>query len=332
LCKEVVNLDEVHHLAQYNFGTPDFSIDVLDQVDQESYPAKTDASHRSADVGLLGRQLHYMMHEVGTALAECDSGRLIRAVFDVGAGALLYYEIRPGEYLVGLALGASRVPAADKAMAESVRKIRLRLSLPDENPGGFTEDESQPDGLASVNAAILEPVDLTSLKTSRSGSADDTDDAFLKLASAEILRGSLHFVARFERSAWTSFADTLDDARLRDFFTKISPRRRRVAYQEIGQKFYALSGSVDRALYSIIGKRTLRTILDVEEGALYVRHRGRDEHLLGVTLVQRWEQSASDHFDNLVRRYDEASQRRKRGLRDAPRPDGQPAEDLTSGS
>ena len=294
LCTEAVNLGGVHHLAQYNCGTPDFSIDVLDQIDPASSPGMTDVSRRISDVGYLGRQLHYMMRGVAEALEECDSGRLIRAVFDVGPGALLFYEVRPGEYLVGLVLGADNVSAADRAMAEAVGKIRGLLSLPDQNPGGFKAHGGEPDGLV--------PADPASLTTSRVG----TDDVFLGIASAELRRGSLHFAAHFDRSACTSSADTLDDERLRDFFTKITRRRRRAVYQELGGQFHALSASIDRALYGVVGQRTVRTVLDVEEGALYVQHRTRDEHILGVTLVQKWVRAASDHFDDLVQRYERA--------------------------
>jgi hypothetical protein len=301
VCTQAVNLGAVHHLAQYNYGTLDFSIDVLDQVDPASASKNTDTSRRKEDVGHLGRQLHFMMRDIGAALEECDSGRLIRAKFDVGAGALLFYEVLPGEYLVGLALGAGSVPAADRAMAGAVGKIRGLLSLSDQNPGGFTPRNGEPVGLA--------PADPASFTASRAGGAGEADDVFLGLAFTELERGSLHYAARFEKSACTSSADILDDQRLRDFFTKITRERRRAVYQELGGHFHALSGSVDRALYGIVGQRTLRTVLDVEEGALYVRHRNRDEHLLGVTLVQKWVRTANDHFDDLVQRYERAGGR-----------------------
>jgi hypothetical protein len=298
LCTEAVHLGAVHHLAQYNCGTPDFSIDVLDHVDPATAPGTTDVARRIEDVGYLGRQLHFMMRDVGVAMADCGSGRLIRAVFDVGAGALLFYEVRPGEYLVGLVLGESTVPAADRAMAGAVGKIRGLLSLPDQNPGGFKSHGDEPGGLV--------PADPANLTTSRMGGAGGADDVFLDLAAAELRRGALHYAARFERSACTSTADTLDDEGLQNFFTKIARRRRRAVYQELGGHFHTLNGSIDRALYGVVGRRTLRTVLDVEEGALYVQHRTRDEHILGVTLVQSWVRTAGERFDDLVRQYEQA--------------------------
>ncbi len=297
LCAEAVDLDAVHHLAQYDYGTPDFSIDVLDHLDPASCSSLLDVPRCIRDAGYLGRQLHFMMRDIGASLEECASGRLIRAVFDVGAGALLFYEIRLGEYLVGIVLGSSSVLAADMAMARAVGKIRRRLSLPDQNPGGFA--------MPHEDAASVPPVDDASLTTSRSGAADAADDVFLRVAASELRHGSLHYTARFEKSALTSFADTLDDTSLSDFFTRIAKRRRRVVYQELGGHCHTLGGCVDRALYGVVGLRTQRMVLDVEEGALYFQHCNRDEHLLAVTLVQKWVQVASDHFDDLVRRYGE---------------------------
>jgi hypothetical protein len=307
LCEEAVGGPEgVHHLAHFKFGVLDFSVYVLDQLDQESLPGETDMPHRISDIGDLGRRLHYMTRGVSAALQECGSGQLIRAVFDVGAGALLYHEIRWGEYLVGLVYGANRVPAAEKAVASSARKIRWRLGLPAVNPYGLTDEETRPYLFELVKAAILVPVGVASLKVWRRGDADDVNDAFLDLSSAKLRYGLLQFAARFEKSACTSFADTLDDARLDDLFKTSSPQRRREAYKEIGLQAHTLSGSVDRDLYGIMGRHIQRTVLGAERGALYVQHLDHDEYLLGVTLVQKWERAALGHFDELVYRFSEA--------------------------
>jgi hypothetical protein len=298
LCTEAVNPEAVHHLAQYNYGTPDFSIDVFDHLDPASCSSLLDVPRCIRDAGCLGRQLHYMMRDIGASLEKCESGRLIRAVFNVGAGALLFYEINPGEYLVGVVLSASSVPAADMAMARAVGNIREGLSLPDQDPGGFAAIRS---GVENVP-----PIDGASLTPSRSGTVDAADEVFLDIAAAELRRGSLHYAARFEKSVLTSSVDTLGDTGLSDYFTRITRRRRRVVYQELGGQFHTLSGSVDRALYGVVGRRTRRTVLDVEQGALYAEHRNRDEHILAVTLVQKWVNVADGHFDDLVRRYGEA--------------------------
>jgi hypothetical protein len=301
LCEEAVNVEAVHHLAHYNYGTPDFGIDVLDHFDLADCPTLIDVPRRRRDVGYLGRQLHYMMRDIDASLEKCDSGRLIRAVFHVEAGALLFYEIRPGEYLVGLVLGASSVLAADMAMARAVGKMRKGLSLPDQNPGGFFALYS---GTENVP-----PIDGSSVTTLSSKAANAADNVFLDVASAELHRGSLHYAARFEKSALTSSVDTFEDASLNEYFTRITRRRRRMVYQELGGHFHTLSGSVDRALYGVVGHRTQRTVLDVEGGALYVEHRSREEHILAVTLVQKWVHTADGRFIELVRRYSEATTR-----------------------
>lgn len=289
----------IHHLAQYSFGTFDFSIDVLDQVDDPVVLGAQSGPGRCRDeVGYLGRQLHYMMRALGESLAKCDSGRIIRAVFDFGTGSLFFYEIRPGEYLVGLTLTASVVPAADAALATATTAIRGALGLPDQSPGGFSPAPGEPNGPA--------PVEPGRIAVARAPAASGADDVFLRLSVGEVAGRALDYVARFDSGTWASSADVFDDASVAGFFTTISRRRRRAVYQEIGAQFQTLGGSIDRALHGVVGRRVRRTVTDVEQGALYFERRDAGELLVGVTLAQARVRVSLERFGDLVRRYSEA--------------------------
>lgn len=299
ICDRAVSPTSVHHLAQYRLGTFDFSADVLDRVGEGGLSGSV--ADRRREVGFLGRQLRFMMRTIGASLENCDSGQVIRAVFDVGSGALLYYLIRPGEYLIGLTVDAASTQAADRAMAEATTGIRALLGLPGQSPGGFER--------APGSGEVLEPADRDRLHVSVGGVQTPADTVFVPLATEAVRGRELDYAARFENSVCTGAVDSFDVPDLAPHFTSISRRRRRAVHQEIGAQFLALSGSVDRALHGVLGQRVQRTVLDVEQGTLYFHRLGDSELLFGATLAQARVRVAGERFDDLVRRHAAATGR-----------------------
>jgi len=306
-CGAAVGLDAVAHVAHYEYGTLDFALDVL--ADVRSFLTGTagfPAACRRETVH-LGRQLHFMMRGIGETLENCGSGRIIRSLFDFGSGALLVFEIRPGEYLVGLVLNAENVDSADRALSAAVTGVRGTLGLPDQSPGGWTAAPGEPRELPPAAPGALD-----SWAAARSGMATQpgaasgpgpADEVFVSLAAAEVTTRSLDYAARFERSTLTARVDAFDEPALAPHFTNISRRRRRSVYQDIGGQFQTLIGTVDRALHGVVGRRVTRTVLDVEQGALYFQRVDGDGLLIASTLAQARVRVSQQHFDGLVERY-----------------------------
>ncbi len=291
-CRAAVDIRTVHHIAHYSYGVLNLSVDVLDSQELASrFTGRLTVDRRRLDLEYFGRQLHYIMRDVAETLEQLRSGRLIRAVFGVRDGASFFFEVRPGEYLVGVTFDSSAIVAADMAMAKTVQRIRAHLKLGDPNPGGFNPlpDEQEP-------ARSGDPV------VERGGTSTGSDEAFVKLGRTIVRPRDLHFVARFEQGAWTSSVDVLGDRSLDPFFQSITRKRRRDGYQHIGRQFQTMSSTMDGALRGVVDGRMTNTVLDVEEGAVYLRRIQPDVDIMGVTLDQSQVHQAQLRFADLAGR------------------------------
>ena len=124
------------YLAHYTDGVFDFAVnDVADGPDP------------------YGRVGHHVVNEVGAldaALEEVRTGRLIRVVLRTDAGAVLCCSVVPREHLVGFVPDVAAVWAADVELAELVTRLRARVSLGSQNPGGWLS--AKPDDLGAAPA------------------------------------------------------------------------------------------------------------------------------------------------------------------------------------
>jgi hypothetical protein len=110
----------------------------------------------------------------------------------------------------------------------------------------------------------------------------------------------LHYAAAFQLGSWTSSVDTLDASNLRRFFGTLTPMSRRDAYQDIGRKFQSMNATLDGTLRGVMGGRLVRTMLDVEEGAIYFERVDPRSYFMGVTLDQQQVHTARQSFNQLM--------------------------------
>jgi hypothetical protein len=293
-CRKAVDVRTVQHIAHYSQGVLDLGVDVLDQDPVVTGPPRRLSVERQRrDLETLGRQFHYSMRSIGDSLAILRSGPLIRAVFDVGHGALFYFIIRPAEYLVGMTLNGDAVTDADQVMAKTARSIRRSLHLGDLDHGGFNKLADKKDEGAGG------PKPDPTLVVAGSAAAGEADENFITVSKMILDPRDLHYVARHTRGRCVA-ADVLAHASLDQFFRPISRDRRRAAYQDIGRDFQALSSTLDNALRGVLQGRLERTVLDVEEGAIYFRRTGPQQYIMGVTLDQPQVFAAQLRFDKLT--------------------------------
>jgi hypothetical protein len=110
----------------------------------------------------------------------------------------------------------------------------------------------------------------------------------------------LHFVAYFGTEGCAFYTDVLDDADLRHFFHETSPEERRISYLRLGRQLDWLGHRLDTHLRSLESGTVIRTVLDVERGALFHYWVDRGRYLIGVTLDQRKVDVADDKMAKLV--------------------------------
>ncbi|GAA3468005.1 hypothetical protein [Nonomuraea roseola] len=110
----------------------------------------------------------------------------------------------------------------------------------------------------------------------------------------------LHFVGYFTGDRCVFYTDVLDDADLAHFFHDTSQEERRRVYLEAGQQLQWLTTRLDRQLARIESGILIRTVLDVERGALYLYWIDSGRYLVGVTLDQRKVDVADDKMAKLV--------------------------------
>jgi hypothetical protein len=110
----------------------------------------------------------------------------------------------------------------------------------------------------------------------------------------------LHFVAFFDTQGCCFYTDVLDDADLRHFFHETTADERRDGYLKIGRQLDWLGHRLDSQLSTMESGSVIRTVVDLERGALYHYWVDRGRYLVGVTLDQRKVDIADDKMARLV--------------------------------
>ena len=66
------------------------------------------------------------------------------------------------------------------------------------------------------------------------------------------------------------------------------------------RKFQSMNATLDGTLRGVMGSRLVRTMLDVEEGAIYFERADSRSYFMGVTLDQEQVHTARQSFNQLV--------------------------------
>jgi hypothetical protein len=276
-CKTAIRHGALHYVAYFVRGNCRFAVDVVDGNDLEpDFLLEGHSGGRRGELLRSGQQLNFIVSRLDKAVEAVRSGRLIRTVFNVTSGALYYFSVVPGEYLIGATFDTSMVLHADESMGWLVDRTRTAMGWGGAaNPGGFLTEHEVP--APDQFRTQLPPYVVNK---------GDEPDEIAGPCSLVLNPENVHYIAFFRDAECTFTADILRHEGLNPYFVGIGREERRSVYQRIGKLLYLVTGQLDHSLAQLLGGQLVRTVLDVEAGALYYMRISDREFLVGVTMDQ----------------------------------------------
>jgi hypothetical protein len=117
-------------------------------------------------------------------------------------------------------------------------------------------------------------------------SFEPCDEELITLCRASVDTGDIHFIGYFANGKCRFHVDVLDDQLLNRFFRQLSRGERRFAYERAGRQLNWTMQRINTYLRRLGGGILIRTVLDVEQGALYYCWIDKNVYLVGVTMDQ----------------------------------------------
>lgn len=117
-CADAVGSENLHLAAYYAGDELVAAADVLDDPRLRPFFTNITPETRRRFYFSFGRELSSTVRRLSRILTPVLGGRLLRLVLDVEQGAIYYYRLSPGRYLVGVTLIQSSVDHADLRMAQ----------------------------------------------------------------------------------------------------------------------------------------------------------------------------------------------------------------------
>src|SRR5262249_53963706 len=105
-------------------GQVEFSVDQFDDPQLGSYFQEISVIERRQFYRDMCRQFPMIAQKFGRISMLATGGRIERLVLDVEQGALYYYRVRPGDYLVGITIDQRQVASADDKVGEMTLHCR----------------------------------------------------------------------------------------------------------------------------------------------------------------------------------------------------------------
>lgn len=124
-CRKFVDPRDLHHAAWWVDDKPVFTMDVFEDIKVGRFfnEGITVAQRRRFYDG-FSRRLPALVTQFGRMCRKTLGGRVERLVLDVESGAICYYRVRAGEYLVGVTLDQNEVYPADEKIARLAEAAR----------------------------------------------------------------------------------------------------------------------------------------------------------------------------------------------------------------
>ena len=270
-------------LGLYTGGCEDLTFDLLDEP-------VGDHVHRPRDEYVrIGRQLSAQIGELEAELLPVRTGSLIRVVLHAPNTVLHCDSVVPDQHVIGFApvervTGAMSLPEApvvrdsDRLVADLANKLRERMSLHSQNPGGWLTERPVNDD---------SPDDVPVADSSRIRAEGATSGPQADLCRKAVDPRDLHYVAWCRDGEPLCVFDCFDDRHMsRHFNRMISPADRRDFYAAFCAKLPERVGQLGRTANRALGGRLQRIVFDVEQGAIYYYRLGARQYLVGVTLKQ----------------------------------------------
>ncbi|MGH3881122.1 MAG: hypothetical protein ACRDSK_29200 [Actinophytocola sp.] len=113
-----------------------------------------------------------------------------------------------------------------------------------------------------------------------------SDDEVAELCRPQMNADDLHFVGYYVDNACRFHLDVLDDVRLNRFFRGEGRELRRLQYERAGRQLEWVMSKLNAYARRLDGGILVRTVLDVEQGALYYYWIDRNVYLTGITMNQ----------------------------------------------
>ncbi|GAB3411876.1 hypothetical protein [Flindersiella endophytica] len=107
-----------------------------------------------------------------------------------------------------------------------------------------------------------------------------------ELCEAELSEHDLQYLAYYVQGVCHFHIDVLEAGRLSPYFVNTDREERRSAYERAGRRLEWLINRLNASFKDIEGGQLIRTVLDVEKGAVYYFLVDWDKYLIGVTLDQ----------------------------------------------
>ncbi|MGW3425108.1 hypothetical protein [Streptomyces phaeochromogenes] len=288
LCAGALNRAGLHHVAAYHRGVFNYSVDILDVLGRSGCLPEGMETRFCRDLYIrVGRQLNFLLDRMDRALRPVESGRLIRTVLRLGEASVFHYHVRPGEYLTGVSLGRESEVQGDRAMAGLATRFAAVLRQRGLNYGGFEEEPKPAGSDRPTRTAAPGPTRKEeALHIDRLGLLGPEADRIRELCVAALSPDDLHYVAYVDPRVGLLSADVLELAGLAPYFRNITRPGRRERYQDIAGRLPFVVARMNHSLKAVLPGRLTRTVLDVDEGALYYVAVGNGPFLLGSTLYQ----------------------------------------------
>lgn len=127
LCRAALDPRDLMYIAHYERGASAFALDIFQHPRTAANWGHISPDTRREFYGRLYPRFISLASQLGQLARPVMRGRLRRVVLDVEEGAIYYYRLSAGEYLVGTTVNQARVSHADDRMSElAVRCAAVR--------------------------------------------------------------------------------------------------------------------------------------------------------------------------------------------------------------
>lgn len=124
---EAITPGDLHYLALCANGVTALSVDCLNHDDVARFFTQISVRDRRSFYERFGRDVQRLTGRVIRVTAPVIGTRLLRLVLDVEQGAIYYYRLRQGIYLIGVTLDQAKVAVTDDKMSDLAVRCRTAL-------------------------------------------------------------------------------------------------------------------------------------------------------------------------------------------------------------
>lgn len=162
LCRQLLNVGDLHFVGLYVNGKCRFHTDVLDDgsVQMHNYRGDVSAEARRRRYEAFGRLTHGIVGRLDNTFDAVEQGDLIRVVLDVEQGAFYYVKVDKRRFLFGVTMNQNSVNIADdKLRSIAIDTENLTGLLPGGplRPAPAPPPGPQPDNVVSMNRPKANP-------------------------------------------------------------------------------------------------------------------------------------------------------------------------------